>query len=147
MISPWPRTPSSATPTPSTLLHSLFIFFFPFLGTPWHMEVPGRGSAPSHSCDPSHSYCNARSFNSLCPAGDWTCVPTPQSCHLSCCTTVQTPFFHVVVLLLQSLRLCSICLLQEVFSGSQVGSGPSMSLLHAWQTNLEQCTITEWPLV
>ena len=56
------------------LLHILF-FFFSFLATPWHMEFPGQGSDPSHSCN---LYCccnNARSFNPLCRAGDQTCVP------------------------------------------------------------------------
>ena len=29
-----------------------FIFFFPFLATPWHMEFLGQGSDLSHSCEP-----------------------------------------------------------------------------------------------
>ena len=30
----------------------VLIFFFSFLATPQHMEFPGQGSDPSHSCNP-----------------------------------------------------------------------------------------------
>ena len=50
----------------------LLLNFPSFLATPWHMEFPGQGSAPSHSCSPCHSGGNARSLTHC--AGDGTCV-------------------------------------------------------------------------
>ena len=41
-------------------LYSKRIFVFPFLAAPPHMDFLGQGSDPSHSCNLSHSCCNAR---------------------------------------------------------------------------------------
>ena len=40
----------------------LHLYFFSFLATQQHMEVPCQGSDPSCSCDPSRSCSNARSL-------------------------------------------------------------------------------------
>ena len=40
----------------------LFFFFFLLLAIPWHMEFPGQGSDPSHSCNLSCSCSNATSL-------------------------------------------------------------------------------------
>ena len=68
-------------------LSGLF-FVFPTLQ---HMEFPGQGSDPSHSCDLHHSFSNAWSFNSLCRARDLTCVLVLQRCHWSLCAIEKTP--------------------------------------------------------
>ena len=59
-----------------------------FLAAAWHVEFPGEGSDPSHSCNLCYSCSNARSFNPLCQARDQTCVLVPQRHYGSHCTTV-----------------------------------------------------------
>ena len=47
----------------SQLAHAMvYIFFFSFLATSWHMEFPGQGSDPSHSCNLRHSCGNTGSL-------------------------------------------------------------------------------------
>ena len=85
----------------------LFFFFYPFsfLAAPWHMEFPGQGSEPSHSCDPYCSYNNARSFNPLCQARDRTCILVLQRQCRTHCATVGTPwaFFN------EHTQCCLVC--------------------------------------
>lgn len=40
---------------------SIFLPFFSFLASPWHVEFPSQGSDPSSSWDLSHNCGNARS--------------------------------------------------------------------------------------
>ena len=78
------------TQTPWWLLRKgLFCFvcfpFFSFLATLQHMEFPGQGSSPSHSCGWSQI------LNPLCQARYRTWVPLlPRPCW-SCCATAGAP--------------------------------------------------------
>ena len=67
----------------------LFFFFFSFCFLFWHMEFPGQGLDPSHRCNLCYSHGNAKSFNPLFRARDWTCVLTLQRCCQSHCATVE----------------------------------------------------------
>ena len=40
-------------------------------------------------------------------------------------------------------RTCSICLLQEAFPVTQLGSDPSVSSLLVWYVSLDQCTVIQ----
>ena len=51
---------------------SYSFFFFSFLATPWHTELPGQGSVLSCSCNLYHICGNSRSFNPQCRVGDKT---------------------------------------------------------------------------
>ena len=66
------------------MLLLMYVEFF-LLASLWHMEFPGQGSDPRHSCD-------LWILNPLCWAGDGTCVSVLQRCHQSCCTTAGSPF-------------------------------------------------------
>ena len=59
-----------------TRMSTVTIFFF-FFGHLWHMEFPGQGSGPSHSCNLFPTCSNARYFNPLCQARiepvSWCC--------------------------------------------------------------------------
>ena len=52
----------SQTTVPNILFCLQLAFLFSFLATLRHMEPPGQGSVPSHSCDPSHSWGDAGSL-------------------------------------------------------------------------------------
>ena len=88
LLGPTPRAPSSGVrsvnffwPCPQHAEGFLFVCLFSFLANPWHMEFPGQGSDPSHSCDLQCNSCgNAISFNPLCGPGDQTCVLVLQRC-------------------------------------------------------------------
>ena len=70
---------------------SLSTFFFSFFGHPTAYGVPKPGIRWSCHCDLYHNHSNARSFNPLCWAGDWTCVPGLQRHHQSPVAIVETP--------------------------------------------------------
>ena len=61
-----------------------------FFCTPRRTGFPDQESDPSHSSHLCHSCGNAGSFNPLCWARDWTCVPALQICHQSLCTMLGT---------------------------------------------------------
>ena len=95
MSSVWGEFPLSCLrkSLPFQSLHSLFlellfdIFynfpFFPFLASPWHMEVPGPGDL-SHICDLHHSCGNTMQV------GDRT-SNTTETESLTHCSTTGTP--------------------------------------------------------
>ena len=61
------------------------------------IKFPGQGSNTSYSCDLHRSCSNARSFNPLCWAGDWTCILVLQRCRWSHCVTAGTPVLVVLI--------------------------------------------------
>ena len=75
----------------------------------WHMEFPGQGSDLRCRGDLSCICGNARSFNPLCQAGDWTWVLVLLRHCRFCCATAGTPVTEVwngVCLLLQHNIAC-----------------------------------------
>ena len=93
----WVRLPYSqggpGVATPPRPLQVIFPFLPPH-PHPWHMEFPGRGSDPSHSCNPHCRWGNAGSFNPLCWVGDRTCILALQRCRRFHCTTEGTPSYY-----------------------------------------------------
>ena len=67
------------------------LFVLSFLAPPWHLEFLGQGLDPSCIWDLCYSCCNARSFNPLCRAGDWTCALMLSRCRQSCCAIAGAP--------------------------------------------------------
>ena len=63
------------------------LFYFYFLAVLWHVEFPGWGSDPSHSCSPCCSCSNARYFNPLC----WT---EHTELYPSAAETLLIPLYH-----------------------------------------------------
>ena len=60
---------------------SIFFFFF-FLATPWHMELPGQRSDASHSCNLRATTVATRDpLNPLCWANNQTCILVLQRRH------------------------------------------------------------------
>lgn len=75
----------------SALERRFFFFFFFLFWLPlgiW-MEFLGQGSHPSCSCD--------LSCNTLCWAGDWTCIPVVTRCWQSRCATARG-WFSIYIL-------------------------------------------------
>lgn len=65
----------------------------------WHMEFPGQGSDPGHSCDPrcSYSCSNAGPYNPLCLLG---VEPVCWCCRDAAGPIVPSYAFYVLCLLL-----------------------------------------------
>ena len=84
----------------------LIYLFFSFLAALEHMNFPGQLSDPSCNCNLQRSCSNAEFFNSLCWAGDQTCIPALRRHRWSHCTTVGTlciPFFVLQITYSKSL--------------------------------------------
>ena len=98
----------ASTATPDTAIRFLFffspflLFFFFFFATPPDIEVLGQEWDPNHSFNLCHTCSNARSYNPLSLAGDWTHVLALQRCHQSHCATAGisslSPYFNVCFL-------------------------------------------------
>lgn len=74
----------------------LLFFSLYFLASPQHMEFPGLGSAPNHSCDlsPKLLLWQGRILNLLCLVVDRTCILALLRC-CQYCVTVGTPSWRL----------------------------------------------------
>ena len=73
---------------------NLFFFSFPFWVAPRHMELPGQGLDPSHSCNQRHSYGSLT--HCAGPGIELVTQCPPRRCQ-SCCATVGTPLLEFLL--------------------------------------------------
>ena len=73
-------------------------FFFSFLATPRHMEFPGQGSDPSHSCYLNCSFSNAGSLTHCAGLGSNPHCSTPKMPPIPLWHSRNSPKYYLIIL-------------------------------------------------
>ena len=87
----------SLCPYPPSFFLLLFLHFS-FLAALRHMEFLSRGSSPSCGHNLQHRCGNTGSLNTLCQAGDQTCMLALQRCHRYHCATAGTALPLILII-------------------------------------------------